>query len=87
MKVSFKMIKKQALVSIIGRMVANMKVIGTKVNNMDQGFLEMLGKEKLNMAYGNMEIVQSGSMKNKLIKLIGVLQTIRLNSKKKIVTH
>jgi hypothetical protein len=35
MKVSFKMIKKQALVSIIGRMVANMKVIGTKVNNMD----------------------------------------------------
>ena len=87
MKVSFKMIKKQALVSIIGRMVANMKVIGTKVNNMGQGFLEMLGKEKLNMAYGNMEIVQSGSMKNKLIKLIGVLQTIRLNSKKKIVTH
>ena len=87
MKVSFKMIKKQALVSIIGRMVANMKVIGTKVNNMDQGFLEMLGKEKLNMAYGNMEIVQSGSMKNKLIKLIGVLQIMRLNSKKKIVTH
>ena len=87
MKVSFKMIKKQALVSIIGRMVANMKVIGTKVNNMDQGFLEMLGKEKLNMAYGNMELVQSGSMKNKLIKLIGVLQIMRLNSKKKIVTH
>ena len=87
MKVSFKMIKKQALVSIIGRMVANMKVIGTKVNNMDQEFLEMLGKEKLNMAYGNMEIVQSGSMKNKLIKLIGVLQIMRLNSKKKIVTH
>jgi hypothetical protein len=33
MKDSFKMIKKQVLDSIIGKMVANMKVIGTKVNN------------------------------------------------------
>jgi hypothetical protein len=29
------MIKKQAMDSITGKMVANMKVIGTKVNNMD----------------------------------------------------
>jgi hypothetical protein len=67
MKDNFKMIKKQALDSIIGKMVANMKVIGTKVNNMDWEFLEMLEKEKLNMVYGNTEIVLSGSMKNKLI--------------------
>lgn len=67
MKDSFKMIKKQAMDSIIGKMVANMKVIGTKVNNMDQVFLEILEKEKLSMAYGNMEIASSGSMKNKLI--------------------
>ena len=67
MKDNFKMIKKQALDFIIGKMVANMKVIGTKVNNMDQEFLERLEKEKLNMVYGNTEIVLSGSMKNKLI--------------------
>ena len=53
MKDNFKMIKKQALDFIIGKMVANMKVIGTKVNNMDWEFLEMLEKEKLNMVYGN----------------------------------
>jgi len=35
MKDSFKMIKKQAMEYIIGKMVANMKGIGTKVNNMD----------------------------------------------------
>ena len=67
MKDSFKMIKKQVLDSIIGKMVANMKVIGTKVNNTVQVFLEMLEKEKLNMVFGNTEIVLSGSMRNKLI--------------------
>ncbi len=67
MKDSFKMIKKQAMASIIGKMVANMKGIGTKVNNMDWVFLEMQEKVKLNMAFGNMEIVLSGLMKNKLI--------------------
>lgn len=67
MKDSFKMIKKQVMDYIIGKMVANMKGIGTKVNNMDQVFLEMLEKVKLNMAFGNTEIVLFGSMKNKLI--------------------
>ena len=67
MKDSFKMIRKQAMASIIGKMVANMKGIGTKVNNMDWVFLEMQEKVKLNMAFGNMEIVLSGLMKNKLI--------------------
>jgi hypothetical protein len=65
MKDSFKMIKKQAMDFIIGKMVANMKGIGTKVNNMDWVFLEMQEKVKLNMAFGNMEIVLSGLMKNK----------------------
>jgi len=35
MKDSFKMIKKQVMDYIIGKMVANMKGIGTKVSNMD----------------------------------------------------
>jgi len=35
MKDSFKMIKKQVMEYIIGKMVANTKGIGTKVNNMD----------------------------------------------------
>jgi hypothetical protein len=67
MKDSFKMIKKQVMDYTIGKMVANMKGIGTKVNNMDLVFLEMLEKVRLNMAFGNMEIALSGSMKNKLI--------------------
>ena len=68
MKGSFKMIKKLAMVTIIGRMAENMKVIGTKASSMDQVFLEMPENKKLSMVFGSTEIVLSGSMKSKFFK-------------------
>ena len=84
------MMSKQVLESIHGQMVAFMRDIGTKVNNMALELIKTHENQSSNTAFGNMERESSGLVKKSQSKSTMENSIMKLNTikqKAKVLYH